>query len=173
MMEKYRVMKPQEVAAFKTWLKGVGASVLATTNEWELVRFDGTVGVSVIYFNKKGEMTFTGDSLKAFQAFKKGGHFRVAPRTKRKKVTPHIRTLRERDGDLCFYCFHFVAEAEESVEHLVPTVHHGPNHISNMVLAHARCNHLAGHLDVMSKIKIREKNRSAINCKGADDETHG
>lgn len=69
-------------------------------------------------------------------------------------MTPMIRALRTRDGDLCFFCQRTVSQDNESAEHLVPVTHGGPNHISNLFLAHKGCNGQAGHLSAPEKIRI-------------------
>lgn len=146
---------------FIEWLVARGAQVLRPTNEWELVRFDCASGVAIVYGNSKGGTTFTGEALKAWEAFKSNGTWSAGARTRRVKLSPVVRTLLERDGDRCFYCFGHTSDADRSVEHLVPVAHGGPNHISNLVLAHGACNQRAGHLSAMEKIRMREQARGA------------
>jgi hypothetical protein len=145
----------KKLPAFVVWLKAHGASVMEPTNEWELWRFKGDNGASIAYSSKRGSVTFTGDSKAAWMAFQNGGHFKVyTPEARRRRpASPIIRTLRKRDGDLCFFCQRLVSQDNETQEHLVPFSHGGPNHISNLVLAHKQCNERAGHQDVMSKIR--------------------
>ncbi len=144
---------------FHAWLSARGAQVLEPTSVWEVCRFKTNVGTSIIYKNKTGRLRFTGEALIAWTAFTSGGSWRAAPATKRKlKSAPMCRSLRERDGDMCFYCQKIVEIEDESIEHLVAITHGGPDHIANMVLAHrAPCNAEAGHLSVMDKILRREK----------------
>jgi hypothetical protein len=143
--------------AFEAWLTAVGAEVLSPTNEWELCRFRCGSGTSVVYTNKRHELKFTGQSGTAFQSFLGAKRWRAAPRTERRsKPNPTCKTLRERDGDACFYCHLPVAVEDESVEHLVSLTHNGPDHIANMALAHRDCNREAGHLALMEKIRFRE-----------------
>lgn len=145
----------KKLPAFIEWLRAHGASVMEPTNEWELFRFKGDNGVAVAYSSKRGSVTFTGDAELAWDAFTSGGPFKAyTPKAKRRRpATPTIRTLRKRDGDLCFFCQRFVSVENETQEHLVPFSHGGPNHISNLVLAHKHCNQRAGHLDAVSKIR--------------------
>lgn len=42
---------------------------------------------------------------------------------------------------------------------VVPIAHGGPDHISNMVLAHRKCNEEAGHLSGREKIEIHVQAR--------------
>jgi 5-methylcytosine-specific restriction endonuclease McrA len=65
------------------------------------------------------------------------------------------RTLIERDGEGCFYCFEEVPGLMTQ-EHLVARAHGGPNHISNKFRACRPCNEAAGHLSAPEKIRIRE-----------------
>ncbi|AZY49614.1 HNH endonuclease [Bordetella avium] len=144
---------------FLEWLVARGAQVLRPTSEWELVRFDCASGVAIIYSNAKGGTTFTGQALAAWTAFKSNGAWSAGVRTRRVKLSPVIRTLLERDGDRCFFCHEHTSDDDRSAEHLVPVAHGGPNHISNLVLAHRACNARAGHLSAMEKIRIRDQSR--------------
>ena len=65
-----------------------------------------------------------------------------------------------RDGDNCFFCRKPLA-GDLTVEHLVALAHGGPNHISNLVCAHAACNHEAGHLSVAEKVALALAKRTA------------
>jgi hypothetical protein len=144
----------KKAAEFRSWLSGCGAQVLEPTNEWELIRFKAGNDTCVIYRNKAGRVTFSGVSEAAWKAFTNSTAWRAAPATKRRKVSPHITALRKRDGNLCFFCQRYVDEEHESVEHLVSVTHGGPNHISNLFLAHKGCNAKAGHLSAPEKITI-------------------
>lgn len=152
----------KRLAAFRDWLIAHGASMLEPTNEWELVRFSGDSGLSIAYSSKRGTVTFTGEAGEAWRAFTDGREFRIFTPTKRRKVSgnPTIRALRRRDGNLCFFCQRYVSEENQTVEHLVPVVHGGPNHMSNYVLAHGSCNQKQGHKDAPSK--IREHIKAAL-----------
>lgn len=140
---------------FLAFLRASGAEILAPTNEWEVVRFIAGDATSVIYKNKQNQLTFTGAASEAFKAFKSNGAWRAMPRTGRKKKSPpRLQAIRERDGGCCFFCLKPVSIEDESEEHLVAMTHGGPNHISNLFLAHKLCNRSAGHLSAAEKIKI-------------------
>jgi len=150
----------KRLTAFRMWLSANGAQVLEPTSEWEVVRFKSGAVTSVIYTNKACKLTFTGDSLSAFDAFRGNHAWRAVAPTKRqprKPNSPVVATLLSRDGRECFFCLDPVARGFESVEHLVAVTHGGPNHISNFVLAHPDCNSRAGHLSASEKIAIRVK----------------
>lgn len=140
---------------FLAFLRANGAEVLAPTNEWEVVRFIAGDHTSVIYKTKQGTLTFTGVAFDAFSAFKCNGVWRAMPKTGRKKKSPpRMQAIRERDGGFCFFCLDPVSVEEESEEHLVAVTHGGPNHISNLFLAHRVCNARAGHLSAPEKISL-------------------
>ncbi|WAL81342.1 HNH endonuclease [Pandoraea sp. XJJ-1] len=147
---------------FIEFLIARGAQVLRPTNDWELVRFDCAKGVAIIYGNSKGGTTFTGEALRAWNAFKFSHAWSAGARTARRKMSPIVATLLERDGDRCFYCNGHTTETDRTVEHLVAAAHGGPNHISNLVLAHAACNQRAGHLSAMEKIRMRDEQRGEV-----------
>lgn len=67
-----------------------------------------------------------------------------------------IDRLLARDGLCCWLCGTLLGD-DITIEHLVPKLYGGPNHISNYVLAHSECNHYLGSLHVAEKIKEREK----------------
>ncbi len=146
-------------AKFSAFLTERGAEVLKPTNEWELVRFNCAAGVSIVYGNARGGTTFTGASLAAWNAYRSGGAWSAGVAKKRKKRSPVVQTLLDRDGDRCFYCWKAMSATDQSVEHIVPVAHGGPNHISNLALAHRHCNAAAGHLSAMEKIRRRERNK--------------
>lgn len=142
----------KSLPALKTWLSAAGAEVLEPTNEWEVVRFRSNGDTSIVYTNKGGKLTFTGEAGIAVSAFKGAKGWRANERTKRRKVSPNISTLRKRDGDRCFFCGIVVGD-DASVDHLVPLAHGGPNHISNFVLMHQLCNMNCGHMSATEKIR--------------------
>ena len=146
----------ERLVSFKDWLAKAGAELLASTNEWEVLRFRDGDTTSIVYKNAKGRATFTGTALDAWNAYKTGAKWRCAVRrTKREHKNARDRsmvTIRKRDGDLCFFCAQLVAEDEESVEHLVDLTYGGPNHISNKFLAHIDCNNAAVGLSAPEKI---------------------
>ncbi|MCI2809352.1 HNH endonuclease [Eoetvoesiella caeni] len=154
MVSKSTITKKQ--IKFREFLCSRGAQVLLPTSEWELIRFDCSAGVSIIYCNAKGDTKFTGAAQSAWNAFVSNGSWQAGTKQRRKKLSPLTKTLLERDGNLCFYCRWSMTDGDRSIEHLVPVAHAGPNHISNLVLAHQLCNAAAGHLSAMEKIRLRE-----------------
>ena len=149
-----------KVKKFEKWLSERGATVLKPTSQWELVRFKCGNETSVIYTNKLGKLSFTGSSQVALDNFKVNGSWRAAKAaTRRKKsISPIVKTLLDRDGDLCFFCMSNLG-GDVTVEHLLSITHGGSNHISNMVLSHRLCNQKAGHLSLMEKINFHVNSR--------------
>jgi len=76
-----------------------------------------------------------------------------------RKREARIQRLRDRDGNDCFYCRKPIGR-ELSIEHLVPKCHNGPEHISNLCLAHKNCNLRARNLSVVEKVLLREGKHS-------------
>ncbi|PGH55922.1 hypothetical protein CRT60_21980 [Azospirillum palustre] len=75
---------------------------------------------------------------------------------KRSKRIRQIKKIVERDGDACFFCGRSLGD-DITIEHLVPITHGGPDHRSNLVLAHHACNQRADHLSVAEKVRLREE----------------
>lgn len=73
-----------------------------------------------------------------------------------KRRRARIKTLLKRDGDTCFYCLEAMLPEDITIEHLLAWKHFPSFNQANLVLAHEKCNHAAGHLHIMQKIRIRE-----------------
>ena len=146
---------------FHSFLTERGAEVLKPTNEWELVRFSTGAGVCIIYTNAKGRLSFTGEADLAWRAYESGKSWAPVEKSKRPRLTPHIETLLARDGDNCFLCWKPL-ETDISVEHLVPRTHGGPDHISNLVLMHSKCNGICGCMSAMEKIALRDQYKEHV-----------
>lgn len=144
--------------SFENWLAGCGAELLAPTNEYELLRFRGSKGTSIVYRKATEEITMTGQAREAWQCFTSARPWRGNPPAKRRKVSrTTVKAIRERDGDLCFLCQEKVTIIDETIDHLVPITSGGPSHIANYVLMHKSCNCRAGHMSAAEKIKAHVK----------------
>ncbi len=146
----------KRLAPFKDWLNARGAQLLESTNEWEIIRFKSGDETCVIYRKKSGSATFTGSAHEAWEAFRTSRKWRASPRTNRKRHSRKsavVISLFKRDGNLCFFCQKYLGN-DFTIEHLISLTHGGPDHTSNMVLAHEECNIEAGHISVMAKINI-------------------
>jgi hypothetical protein len=149
-----------KLPAFREFLTARGAEVLEPTNEWEVVRFRAAGMTAIVYTNSRGGITADRVARQAMDAFVSGGTWSAGVATARVRRPADVRALLARDGDRCFLCREPLGE-DISVEHLVPVAVGGPNHLANKALAHGRCNLRMGHLSVMEKIALREKESRA------------
>lgn len=153
-MNTVALMQPK-IGQFQSWLTARGAEVLMPVPGVELVKFRTPRGHSCITFKKNGIVTFQGEAEDAWKAFCLNLSWRAAPKTKRKGTDHKIcAAIRQRDGDLCFFCRQVVSLEDESEEHLISITHGGPDHIANKFLAHKLCNNQVGSLSAIEKIKI-------------------
>lgn len=145
----------------RRWAVAGGAEDEALTNKYELVRLRVKGGVAIVYRRENGKSTWNPLALELRAAFEGGKSFpqdrRPVKAVKRDNRTMILdRTLLQRDGAGCFFCFE--EKAQMTIEHLVPRAHGGPNHISNKFRACEPCNLAAGHLSAPEKIRMREVN---------------
>jgi len=167
------VQKFEKAAAvFKRWLVDRGSEIREPSNPFELLRFTTPEGVGVIYANKAGRVSaWENGAERAWLAYQGAEtDWRVGKRVKNKGQSHQQTAIIARDGDGCWYCGKLFAEAAEgqvnfngpddaTVEHLVSRTHGGPNHLSNLVMAHRKCNNEAGNLSVSEKVALREHMR--------------
>ncbi len=161
----HTLRQPASVKAFQAWLSENGAEVLASTNPYEVVRFRGEAGVSIVYRNDGTRPhKMVGQAADAWAAFCQGRTMRFNPSVPiRAKADPVVRTLLERDGNACFYCTSvFTDITPPTREHLLSRTHGGPDHIANQALACGPCNRLAGHLSLVEKVKLRDRLRFEV-----------
>ena len=144
---------------FKTRLAEAGAEILAPTNPYEALRFRALYGTGIVWVNKKGKQTWGAEAQMAHDHVKaqKGS---LAPVTiiNRGPNAKKAPTLLARDGPNCFFCGKPL-DNDITVEHLIAIAHGGPNHISNLFLAHAECNQKAGHMSAPEKVALPLENR--------------
>lgn len=141
---------------FKSWLLKHGCDVLPNTNEYESIRWKGRF-VGVIYKTGKASNNYAANALNCFKNGKKwnGGPLSTGRKNTYRKQKAQ---LLERDGKLCFYC-HTPLEQDITVEHLIELNKGGKNDLSNMVLAHEKCNKIVQGLTVVEKVKISINNK--------------
>lgn len=145
----------KRMAALKDWLSCHGAEVLAPTNEWELLRFRAGAQTGIAYRNARDQLTLVGPAREALAAHFGGTYWSAGVATQRARLGPRVAALFERDGDGCWLCGKPLG-SDVTQEHLVAVAHGGPNHLSNLVLAHGDCNNEMGHLSVAEKVRLRE-----------------
>lgn len=144
-------MKPTCISKFREALKAHGAEILAPTNPYELLRFRSSLGVGVIYTGKRGER-WNAEALATREHMNaRKGSLAPVKVVGRRRDKATVAAVLERDGDGCFFCRKPLGD-DITVEHLVPVSHGGPNHISNLFLAHGQCNNDAGHLSAPEKV---------------------
>jgi hypothetical protein len=139
------------LATFKKRLLEAGGELLGPTNPYEVLRFRTSKGVGVIYTGRRGE-TWNAEAIAARDQLGKGSLAPVKV-VGRRRDNSTVTALLERDGDACFFCGNALA-GDITVEHLVAVAHGGPNHVSNLFLAHASCNQAAGHLSAPEKVAL-------------------
>lgn len=157
-------MKPKLSAADKKFLARVteaGGEVLAPTNPYEAMRFKTKLGVGVVYEKANGTRTWNveAEQVREHLDASRGSLAPVEVKGRRKGKGSVARLL-ERDGSACFFCGVQLGD-DITVEHLVAVAHGGPNHISNLFLAHGECNRAAGHLSAPEKVAMAIKRRKA------------
>jgi hypothetical protein len=152
----------------ESFLRARGAECQVPTNQWEILRFRAGVDTGIVYKKADGSTTLVGPAKEAITAFFKGMPWSAGVAVKRRRAPPRVRTVLDRDGDRCFLCGRPLDD-DITEEHLVPVTAGGPDHISNVVLAHRLCNERMGHLSVMEKIRMREAN---LFLKETDHEHH-
>ena len=144
------------------FLEKRGATILPTTNSWEVSRFKTVNGVCVIYTNAKHRITFSNKHAEdAYAAFKNGKEWTATAVTKRRKRKTIEEQLLNRDGYGCFYCsHHFTEKHPATLEHLLAVTLGGTNHMANLALAHELCNQEAGNMPVVDKVRLRDEMRN-------------
>jgi hypothetical protein len=152
--------KPATLATFEKRLKEAGAEILGPTNPYEVLRFRTSKGVGVIYTGRRGE-SWNAEAIAAREHLD-AGKGSLAPVQVRGRRTDKatVEGLMKRDGDACFFCGDPL-EGDITIEHLVAIAHGGPNHVSNLFLAHGECNREAGHLSAPEKVKLAIAKRCA------------
>lgn len=144
---------------FEKALCAAGAEILSPTNPYEVMRFKTSHGVGVVYRNKRGGETWNEQAIAARDHIKNGlGSLSPVKTVGRKALGGLVEKILKRDGGDCFFCARPLGN-DITKEHLVPIAHGGPNHISNIFLAHSQCNMDAGHMSAPEKIEKRVKSR--------------
>lgn len=153
-------MAKRRKAGFTERLIASGGELLGPTNPYEVMRFRTVYGVGVVYKGRRGE-TWNAEAVAAREHIEQAKKGSLSPVTVKGRRTDSgtVRALLIRDGSNCFFCGDDL-DGDVTVEHLVAVAHGGPNHISNLFLAHASCNQKAGHLSAPHKVALAIKNRA-------------
>lgn len=154
-----------KIDKFITFLRESGAEILELTNEYEVIRFRTINGVSIVYKDKRGYFTYTGESQEAMEKFQKKSIWAIRGR-KEKQYADVKKKLIKRDGTLCFFCGMDMVKKEITIEHLLPISDGGNNNIKNLCLACENCNKEVGNMAIVEKIYYREKTQERKNDNG-------
>lgn len=146
----------KDAEKFKTWLGKRGAVVMPPTNPWEVVRFNSAAGIGVVYTNKSGHLTFTGESEKAYEAYKGNKPWKAVSR-QRQALRAKKAKLAARDGKKCFFHGQKLNFDELTIEHLLSFSHGGSDHEDNLCLACEPCNRAVGNLSITQKMLYRDQ----------------
>lgn len=162
-MSSIHPLTDDELAKFRSWLTERGAEILSPTNEYEVIRFRARGVVQILYRNRKNRCWQSTNGADAtVLMFRTGGSWSANEKRNRRRLGHLVMALLERDGDRCFYCDKPMPDCNISIEHLVPHAHRGPDHMSNLALAHrVPCNRGAGAMSVVEKVRLRDKLRAA------------
>ncbi len=142
---------------FHKWLSDRGCEILPPTNQYETIRFKGKE-VGVIYTTGRFNNEFAKNAYCCFLENKKwdGKPITVG---RQNSYVKQKRKLVERDGTCCFYCGEELQD-DVTVEHLISLNRGGTNDLSNMVLAHEKCNNHVRNIPISEKVKFAISNRS-------------
>jgi hypothetical protein len=146
----------KDLDKFQKWLRNRGAVVLDPTNQWEVLRFRTGWGVSIIYKNKNGLRTFTGESKKAYAAFQGEGKWKAVDR-KRQSLRAKKARLAARDGKKCFFHGERMGFDQLTIEHLLAVSHGGTDHEDNLCLTCEPCNKAVANKPITQKMLFRDK----------------
>jgi hypothetical protein len=96
-----KLSQASSLAAFRKWLTASGATVMAPTSRFEVVRFRGTAGVSIIYRNENARPhKMTGEAEAAWTAFAEGRALDLSPPPPAYIAAPERRVVTTSDADL-------------------------------------------------------------------------
>lgn len=146
-----------QIKRFRRWLEHNGAEILKAAS-YELLRVRIRGNEHALTKNKKRTLAWSRDLAAAYYCHANRHSWSGTDKNKDEYNGPAvIKAIMERDGPKCFYCNIDVPKSERTVEHLVSRAHGGPNHLSNLFLAHSDCNQAAGSLSAAAKLNIRNK----------------
>lgn len=121
-------MNEKMLRRFSDWLFAHGSEVLATTNDYEVIRFTTQLGIAVLYRNKDGEITkgINGaqDAFNAFLDQRKwegGGKRERRPRNARERnlLINHKITEKEKRDNLGRRGIYFWQECNFVAEYVI------------------------------------------------------
>lgn len=154
----YADLSSQHLGKFKSYIEKRGAEILESNNPFEVLRFKIYGELNIIYRNKWGNLTFSGDQCKQAYVKWRDNKNWTPPNRKRQQLTSRKLKLAKRDGMNCFFCGEVFNDTKLlTIEHLLSFKHGGSDNINNLALACDPCNKEAGHRSLAEKIKIRDQ----------------
>ena len=151
--------------AFKSWLVSNGSAVLAPTNEWEVLRFQGDGQIGVIYSNGVGRLSYVNGADEVLFAHINNQPWRAIPKTQANKWSKRraamVASVAQRDGWGCSFCRADLTVETATIEHFVALTSGGPDALANMMLACRPCNTRAGYMSVREKLEFAIARRAA------------
>jgi 5-methylcytosine-specific restriction endonuclease McrA len=155
-ISKFIKVNKESTDKFQKWLEQNGAEILPAKSVYEEIRFKGSeVGVKY----KSGK--FSGPYAKnAYLCYLHGRKWDGRPASYGRNGTYKYEkiVILKRDGHDCFYCGRDLGE-DITLEHLIALVSGGANELSNMVLAHEKCNQIMSHKPIVEKVAYAIKTR--------------
>lgn len=159
-----------KMGKFVAYLEKRGAEVLESNNPFEVLRFKIYGELNIIYKNKWGNLTFTGDQCKSAYTKWKDGKNWTPPNRRRQQLSSRKLKIANRDGMGCFFCGSLHKTVQTlTVEHLLSFVHGGTDNINNLALACKPCNEAVGHQSLTQKIMYRDMKRTYPDVRTAED----
>lgn len=152
-------LKGKQLGRFTKYIELRGAVVGKSNNPYEIIRFTTYDDLNIIYKNKHGYLTFSGDQAEtAFNMWLNNKNWHPVNR-KRQQLTARKNKLAQRDGFKCFWCDEpYEKLSMLTVEHVLSFRHQGTDNINNLTLACKDCQKLLGSKSIADKIKIRDEN---------------
>lgn len=155
-------LKGQKLSKYKSYIEKRGAVIGESHSPYEVIRFKIYGVLQIIYKNKYGNLTFSGDEAERSFTMWRAGKNWTPPNRKRQQLSSRKLKIALRDGMNCFFCGKPYPNVQLlTIEHLLSFKHGGTDNINNLVLACGndgnRCNEKLGHLAIAEKILLRDR----------------
>lgn len=171
-----------EVKAFLAYLAENGCEAGKPSNPYEVVRYRAyrpgcqRPVTHIVYAKQTGLLNWMDGTQGHYHSFMAGAPLvgqssafasqfdgpaprRMPPAKTASKSKIARDKLLERDGPDCWFCGDHMGD-DCTIEHLVPKSKGGTTSLTNLALAHAKCNSDAADLPLVAKIAMRERLRN-------------
>lgn len=154
----HMVLLDRKISKFKKWLVMNGSLIHDNTNSFEVLRFEVSGCLAIIYRKANDTLTWSANARQAWDAFcRNDPSWKARQRVKRTKSKRHTdsikNTLVARDGQYCIYCGKYLELNNLTIEHVISLSRGGPDTIDNMVLACCKCNSTIGSANIAIKMR--------------------